>query len=220
MFEIAALVVLMLVVATIRTLVRRSKAFGGRRGLNALADATGPMSKLAKRSALLTPAETDFYHSLRAATGDHYHISCQTRLADLLHFPRSLTPSEKTRLLNRLARKHVDFVLCDPRTMAIVAAIELDDSSHLRAERVERDQLVNAALASAGVPLLRVEVRNLYKPHELLLDLRLAIKGRNRNNDLPQALIDKLYPPRGGQCGARRARPHGPARAEPRFSRL
>lgn len=41
------------------------------------------------------------------------------------------------------------------RTFAIVAAIELDDASHLKKHRVRRDILLEEVLRQAGIPLLR-----------------------------------------------------------------
>ncbi|MEN7973211.1 MAG: DUF2726 domain-containing protein, partial [Verrucomicrobiota bacterium] len=42
-----------------------------------------------------------------------------------------------------------------PSTLAIVAAIELDDKSHQRKDRIKRDQFLNQVMESAGVPLIR-----------------------------------------------------------------
>jgi hypothetical protein len=44
---------------------------------------------------------------------------------------------------NRIARKHVDYLLCDPGSMRPVLGIELDDASHERAAREARDQFVD-----------------------------------------------------------------------------
>ncbi|MGI5917257.1 MAG: DUF2726 domain-containing protein [Anaerolineae bacterium] len=60
---------------------------------------------------------------------------------------------------NRIDRKHVDFLLCDPQTMAPLLGIELDDSSHRRPDRRARDELVDRIFESAGLPLLRVPAR-------------------------------------------------------------
>uniref|UniRef100_UPI0021A8A965 DUF2726 domain-containing protein n=1 Tax=Escherichia coli TaxID=562 RepID=UPI0021A8A965 len=41
------------------------------------------------------------------------------------------------------------------RSFSIVAAVELDDASHLRPERRRRDILLEEVLRQAGIPLLR-----------------------------------------------------------------
>ena len=55
---------------------------------------------------------------------------------------------------NRYGQWSIDFVVCDP-VFKIVAAVELDDRSHLRANVVERDARKDKALMSAGIRLLR-----------------------------------------------------------------
>lgn len=59
---------------------------------------------------------------------------------------------------NRINRMSYDFVVCAPDG-TVVAAIELDDSSHERADRIAADAKKDAATASAGVPMIRWHVR-------------------------------------------------------------
>ena len=46
-------------------------------------------------------------------------------------------------------------------------AIELDDVSHERPERIERDKFVNRAFESADMPLLRIPVEPSYRAREI-----------------------------------------------------
>ncbi len=103
------------------------------------------------RPSLLTQTEITFYHSLQAATS--YHIAPQVRLADLL----TLDPDSPTRQasLNRAQSKSIDFVLCDPRTMQPLLAIELDDKTHRQEHRKRRDEFVNRLLDYVGLPIVR-----------------------------------------------------------------
>ena len=82
------------------------------------------------------------------------HICPQVRLADLV----SVRPAEAAQhraALNRVASKSVDFVVIDTagRTLLVV---ELDDRTHNRADRRERDRLVDAVLGQGGIPVRRV----------------------------------------------------------------
>ena len=45
--------------------------------------------------------------------------------------------------------------------------IELDDASHGRSDRQERDTLVDQILAVAKIPILRVPAKTAYAQHEL-----------------------------------------------------
>jgi len=117
-----------------------------------------------RRDDFLSPAELSFYHVLCAAVGEQYTICPKVGLDDLFFVPRS---QESTRHLNRIARKHVDFLLCDPHTLQPVRGIELDDASHQLAQRVERDRLVEQVFAAAGLPLTRIPVQASYSVTEV-----------------------------------------------------
>jgi hypothetical protein len=58
---------------------------------------------------------------------------------------------------NRISRMSLDFVVCRWNGR-LVAVIELDDRSHERADRIEADAKKDAALAAAGVPIIRWKV--------------------------------------------------------------
>ena len=58
---------------------------------------------------------------------------------------------------NRICRLSYDFVVCSPDG-SVIAAIELDDSSHELEDRRRADAKKNAATAAAGVPLVRWHV--------------------------------------------------------------
>ncbi|GIW29503.1 MAG: hypothetical protein KatS3mg070_2866 [Meiothermus sp.] len=120
-----------------------------------------------KKHALLSPAERSFYGVLQQAVGNTYHIHAKVRLADLIQPASSLSRSDWRTALNRIDRKHLDFVLVDPSTTEVMYAIELDDSSHSSDKRVQRDTFVNAALESAGLRLIRVPAKSAYSLSEV-----------------------------------------------------
>jgi len=68
---------------------------------------------------------------------------------------------------NRIDRKHLDFLLCDPTTLRPMVAIELDDASHARRDRVDRDAFVDKVLDVVGLPLVRIRAQMDYDPREL-----------------------------------------------------
>ncbi len=121
---------------------------------------------------LLTAAERSFYGVLREAVDHQCTIFAKVRLGDLLEIPWG-TSKFRTHL-SRIDRKHVDFVLCDPASFSPLLVIELDDSSHARLDRQERDAFVDAALDAAGLAILHVPAQRAYTP----ADLRLQIYGR------------------------------------------
>jgi len=119
-----------------------------------------------KQEHLLTPSELKFYSALKEAVGDGYQIMCQVSLSQVIQ-TRPMNPSERQTAFNRISSKVLDFVLCDPRNLAIIGGIELDDSSHKRNDRIARDQFLNKAMEEAGVPLLRFQTRSSYTTDQI-----------------------------------------------------
>lgn len=119
----------------------------------------GPMP-YQKKWYLLSPAERDFYETLRQAVRPRYLIFAKVRLLDLLWLPDNM--ENRILYIRRVASKHVDFVLCHLQTVAPALVIKLDDASHQAPERQERDIFLNEVLRVAGIPLLRVPVRKSF----------------------------------------------------------
>lgn len=112
------------------------------------------------KTAVMTPAEQRCYVALREAVGNKFLILAQVHLDAFLN--EEITGQNWKGALSHIQRKSVDFLLCDPQTFAPVLAIELDDRSHDREDRIERDRVVNAELQYAGMPLLRItDIENL-----------------------------------------------------------
>jgi len=120
---------------------------------------------------LLSPAELSFYLVLTGAVRDWAVVCPKVGLGELFTVPRDDYAAHVT-YTNKIDRKHVDFVLCDPRTMRPLVGLELDDRSHRRRDRQERDEFVEHVFAAAGLPLARVPAKWAYQPAELNRYLR------------------------------------------------
>jgi hypothetical protein len=130
-----------------------------------------------KKDYLLTRGERAFYDALCTAMADRYHIFPKIRLVDLLWLPRSTT--QRQAHLNRVMSKHVDFVLCNREAVAPILVVELDDASHEREDRQERDTFLDAALQAAGLPILHVPARPSYSP----VDIAALVSERTAGNN-------------------------------------
>src|SRR3989304_7891484 len=123
----------------------------------------GPgISAFKKMDFLLTEAERSFYEVLQRAVGEELIVFPKVRLADLVWLPKGTAGRQA--LLNRVLSKHVDFVICARSSLTPVVAVELDDASHSRESRRERDEVVKAVLDAAGLPILRLPPRRAYPP--------------------------------------------------------
>ncbi len=116
---------------------------------------------------LVTAAERSFFGVLHQALGVEYHICPKVRLADIIRPAKQPSRSGWQTAFNRIASKHVDFAICDPVDLAVLGIVELDDRTHLRFDRSLRDGAVDAALSSAGIPVIRVPARQFYSQPDL-----------------------------------------------------
>lgn len=113
-----------------------------------------------KNESLLTAAERSFFGVLNEAVAGRQLIFAKVRLADLIAIPAGTEGRQSH--LNKIQSKHIDFVLCTRDTIAPLLCIELDDASHKRQNRADRDAFLDAALAAAGLPLLHIPAARAY----------------------------------------------------------
>lgn len=125
------------------------------------------------RRALLSRGELAFYRVLRAAVGSSVGIAVKVRLADVIWCPPRLFHRAAGA---RVSQKHLDFVLYDLRSTAVVLSVELDDRSHDRKERRIRDIFVDKVLARCGIPLLRVRAAPVYSERDLRARLQASLR--------------------------------------------
>ena len=127
------------------------------------------------RKEFLSPAEASFYRSLMEAIEDKLLVFPKPALKEFI----SVTDQSNLQThLNKIDRKHVDFLICDPKTLEPVFAIELDDGSHRRAERGQRDTFLETVLSGVELPLVRIPVRSSYNAQELQILFRNAVEKR------------------------------------------
>lgn len=120
------------------------------------------------RENFLSPAELSLYHVLRQVAYQRAAVVPKVRLADLF----SVRDFKSNRgAFNQIAQKHVDFVLCDPRTMKPLCAVELDDRSHQQSKQQKRDAFVDGVFMAAGLPLVHVAAQKSYNVEELRAQL-------------------------------------------------
>jgi len=127
------------------------------------------------RDDFLSPAELSFYHVVTTAAAQRATICPKVGLGDIFFVSR---PHENRAAFNRIIQKHVDFLVCEPRTMKPLFGIELDDASHARADRQARDEFVRQVFAAASLPLLRFPVQRSYNVQEIATQMEPLLSGK------------------------------------------
>lgn len=112
----------------------------------------------AKRDDFLSDAELSFYKVLNQVIGEQAIICPKVSLNDVL-FISSGDRSERQIYLNKISRKHVDFLICTNDKLKVLCGIELDDSSHQRADRIVRDEFVKRHLKLLDLNLFDLKIK-------------------------------------------------------------
>ena len=157
----------------------------------------------------LSPSEYSFYMVAKKVLADRFILCPQIPLSAIFF----ITDKEKyTSAFNRISRKRIDFLVCDGLTVKPLFGIELDDKSHQRNDRIERDTFVEKVFESSGIPLLRIPLRNSYITSDLesiFAGVLRSIKwqpsqpGINNSVSAHQNPIDvKETPPKCPKCGS------------------
>jgi len=118
------------------------------------------------RDHFLSPAELSFFEVLRTVVDNRAVLCTKVALGDVFWVKKD-DPSRFRIYTNKIDRKHVDFLVCDSVTMRPLVGIELDDKSHQRQDRQERDAFIDQVFKAAGLPLLHVPVKRGYVAAEL-----------------------------------------------------
>jgi len=147
----------------------------------------------------ISPAELNFFFNLKSVVGDSVQIFSKVKLSDLF-YAKTGDYGKYRSYTNRIDRKHIDFLLCNPITLKPILGIELDDKSHQRADRQERDDFVNNVFAVAKLPLVHISVQRGYSQSELKSKLSAYISGTQIINEQPEQV--QASSPRCPKCGS------------------
>ena len=97
----------------------------------------------------MNKSEAAFFFELQKQLPQGYYIFTKMRIADMID---ALHGNGFYYRRNKILPKHIDFLVCD-RNFKPVVAIEVNGTSHNRADRIERDKLVNQVFKDAQLPL-------------------------------------------------------------------
>lgn len=126
------------------------------------------------KKTLMTPTERSFFEKLKKAIGDKYDIYPQVNLDKIFRVKYQGNKYDFNAAKWSIDRRSIDFLVTIRETQRPYIGIELDDSSHLREDRIERDERVNALFSDNGMSLIRfnasanfldTEIQRLFEKH-------------------------------------------------------
>ena len=192
-----ALIVLLGVVALLRIAFQKAVSGQAKSRASKISQSCGLPNAdclpYAKRKYFFSAAERSFYEVLRRLLPD-YTVFAKVRLVDVIRVTKESSSWRSD--LNRIDRKHLDFVLCDC-DLAPVLAVELDDSSHDHSDRAERDEFVDQVLAAANFPIVHVRAQRGYQFDELREIVAPYVNTRAQSPEEMDDLNSRYAPPVG-----------------------
>lgn len=117
---------------------------------------------------LITLNELVFHNVLLEIAKELDLILCsQVSLYNIVETRKGLDKSNETKYFNKISRKSIDFVLVDKKDCRIRLCIELDDGTHKKYNRIERDKFINKLFKDLNINLLRIPSKFHYNKEEL-----------------------------------------------------
>jgi hypothetical protein len=131
------------------------------------------------REHFLSTPEVSLFRLLQKMVGDRYVICPKVALTDIFTIIR---PNENVHFYNKIFRKHVDFLLCDPKTLKPALAVELVKPI-ARTETRATDQFMEELFAVEGIPLVHIPLGENYEVSDLVNLFTIAVM---KTKDTPQ----------------------------------
>ncbi len=123
------------------------------------------------REPFLTSPEVALFRVLHQMVGDRYLICPKVALNDVFYIVR---PNENVHFFNKIFRKHVDFLLCDPQTLTPAFGVEIVKPV-TKTETRAADQFMEELFTSAGLPLVHVPSTDKYEIADVMSLFQLAL---------------------------------------------
>lgn len=112
---------------------------------------------------LTTKTELELYKILLAIC-EKYKLALFTQvvLYEIVQVNEPPFTREYSKYFNKICRKSIDFIIADKETTRIRLCIELDDPTHKRKKRIERDNFINELFEDLQIELLRIKTSENY----------------------------------------------------------
>jgi hypothetical protein len=123
------------------------------------------------REPFLTTTELALFRVLDEIMGSRYVICPKVSLNDAFYI---LRPNENVHFFNKIFRKHVDFLLCDPKNFAPTFGVEIVKPVSKDNAR-EVDKFMDELFTDAGIPLVHISSSEKYDAGDIIALFQLAV---------------------------------------------
>ena len=143
------------------------------------------------REPFLSTPEAALFRALKQMVAERYVIYAKVSLNELFYINR---PNENVHFFNKIFRKHVDFLLCSPKTFKPEIGVELVKPIAKEETRAS-DQFMEDLFLTAGLPLVHIPSSNHYEVSDVISLFQLAVtKVREVNDKKSSASLEDSVP--------------------------
>jgi len=129
---------------------------------------------------LLTQSELACFNTLRTVAGNEFHIMAKVSLSDIAVVKKGVDQS-RLKKATKLGKRHIDFILCNKETLAVICAIELEDAATAASGKQETHSA--DLLEEVGVMVFHLPVKTSYSVPEIQQALTPYLKGHQPSPD-------------------------------------
>ena len=123
------------------------------------------------RENFMSAPELALYRALVEMAEQRYVICPKVALNDVFYIVR---PNENVNFFNKIFRKHIDFLLCEPSSLRPAFGVELVKPI-AKNETRESDQFMEDLFLSAGIPLVHIPTSEHYRIADLVELFKLSL---------------------------------------------
>ncbi|MBL8051253.1 MAG: DUF2726 domain-containing protein [Anaerolineales bacterium] len=123
------------------------------------------------REPFLSKTELALFRVLTEMMASRYVISPKVALSDVFYIVR---PNENVHFFNKIFRKHVDFLLCDLKSMKPAFGVEIVKPIAKEGIR-EADKFMEELFTDAGIPLVHIPSVEKYEHADVIALFQIAV---------------------------------------------
>lgn len=126
-----------------------------------------------KKLYLTTKTELEMYKILlEICTKYNLILFTQVVLYEIVQVNEKPFTREHAKYFNKICSKSIDFVIADKETTRIRLCIELDDPTHKKKKRIQRDEFIDKLFEDLQIDLLRIKTCNEYNINQIESKIR------------------------------------------------
>jgi len=129
---------------------------------------------------LLTQPELACFNTLKTVAGNEFYIMAKVSLSDIAVVKKGVDQARLKKAAKQ-GKRHIDFILCNKETLAVVCAIELEDAA--TAASAKKESHSADLLEEVGVMVFHMPVKTSYSIPEMQQALTPYLKGHQPSPD-------------------------------------